>query len=58
MALIALTVGLLASLTGAIYPEDHWTKSFKMTSDNFAGKVQEEIDAGKTLMVRFIASAG
>jgi len=58
MALVALTVGLLASFTGAIYPDDHWSKSFKMTSDNFQDKVQKEIDAGKTLMVRFIASAG
>lgn len=59
MALKVLTLGMLASLTGAsIYPDDHWSKSFKMTADNFEDKVKQEVDAGKTLFVRFIASEG
>jgi len=61
MALVALTVGVLAALTGAagIYPDDHWSKSFKMTNaDSFQQKVKQEVDAGKTLFVRFIASEG
>jgi hypothetical protein len=59
MALRALTVGLLASFSGAsIFPDDHWTYSYKMTADNFQDKVKQEVDAGKTLFVRFIASEG
>jgi hypothetical protein len=59
MALVALTMGLLATLTGAsIYPDDHWSKVHKMTSENFQDKVKKEVDAGKTLMVRIIASEG
>lgn len=59
MARVLLTVGLLASLAvGGIYPDDHWSKSFKMTADNFEDKVKEEVDAGKTLFIRFIASEG
>lgn len=59
MALRALTIGALASFAGAsIYPDDHWTKSFKMTQANFQEKVKTEVDAGKTLFIRFIASEG
>lgn len=59
MALIALTMGMLATLTGAsIYPDDHWTKSFKLNGDNFQDTVKKEVDAGKTLFIRFIASEG
>ena len=48
----------LASVASAIYPDDHWTYSTKLTSDNFEAKVTEEVDAGRTLFVRWIASAG
>ena len=43
---------------GAIYPDDHWTKSKLLTTSNFESTVQSEIDAGRTFFVRWIASAG
>ena len=52
-----LSLGLLA-LAGAIYPEDHWDYSTKMTKSNFDETVKSNVDAGKTLFVRWIASAG
>lgn len=59
MALVALTVGLLATLGGAsLYPDDHWSKVHKMTTDGFQDKIKREVDAGKTVMVRIIASEG
>jgi len=54
MALIALTVSALAS----IYPDDHFSHVTKCTQDMFEGFVKEEVDAGKTLFVRWIASEG
>jgi len=54
MALIA-AVTLLAT---AIYPSDHWQHATKLTQNNFEPFVKEQVDAGKTLVVRWIASAG
>ena len=48
----------LATVASAIYPDDHWTYSTKITTDNFAAQVKENVDVGKTLFVRWIASAG
>jgi len=42
----------------AIYPDDHWSRVHQLTVDNFDDIVKQEVDAGKTLMVRWIASAG
>jgi hypothetical protein len=53
---MALVVALAASL--AIYPDGHFDRVKKCTTDNFEGFVKEEVDAGKTLFVRWIASEG
>ena len=57
MALLAATAILLAS-SQAIYPDDHWSHSTRLTTSNFASVVEETVDSGKTLFVRWIASAG
>jgi len=49
---------LLLGTTNAIYPDDHWTYSKELTVDNFKQHVQDEIDADRTLFVRWIASPG
>jgi len=51
---------VLASIAFAqsIYPDDHWTFSTKLTEDNFDSHIQKEIDSGKTVFVRWIASPG
>ena len=54
MALIALTAALL----GGIYPDGHFDYVTKCTQDTFDGYVKEQVDAGKTLFVRWIASEG
>jgi len=54
MALAVLTVGLLG-----IYPEGHFDRVTKFTAaEKFEEAVKENVDAGKTLFVRWIASAG
>ena len=50
---LALTVALCA-----IYPENHFDKVHKVTQANFDGIIKQEVDAGKTLFVRWIASPG
>jgi len=46
---------VLASVA-AIYPEGHFDYVKELTEDNFEATVQAEIDAGKTMFVRWIAS--
>jgi len=58
----ALRGSLLAlALFGAakgIYPDDHWDYAKELTTDNFEQSVLSEIEAGRTLFVRWIASPG
>jgi len=57
--LLRLSVAfVLVVSASAIYPEDHWKYSTQLTTDNYAQTIQSEIDNGKTVFVRFIASAG
>ena len=39
-------------------PEGHFDKVHKCTQGNFDALVKEQVDAGKTLFVRWIASEG
>jgi len=52
-----VAVATVVSALG-IYPEDHWKYSTKLTTSNYAETIQSEIDNGKTVFVRFIASEG
>lgn len=52
---IAAVAAILAT---AIYPAGHWDHATKLTPSNFEPFVKENVDAGKTLIVRWIASAG
>ena len=38
--------------------DDHWDFSHKLTVDNHKQYIQSEIDAGRTLFVRWIAYSG
>jgi len=49
----------MATLVSAgIYPDDHWDKCTKVTNDNADEFVKTNVDAGKTVFVRWIASEG
>jgi len=54
--LLPLAAALQA--VAAIYPDDHWDYSTKLTDENFDDTIKQTIDAGKTLFIRWIASAG
>jgi len=53
-AIFALLLGSVA----AIYPDDHWSYSTKLTPDNFDSFIKTGVDSGKTVFVRWIASSG
>ena len=42
----------------AIYPEGHFDTVTKLTEANFDTFIKDQVDAGKTAFVRWIASAG
>ncbi len=54
MALRLLTAALLAG----IYPDDHFDVATKCTKDNIDDLIKTNVDGGKTLFIRFIASEG
>ena len=54
---MASAVALLIAAAG-IYPDNHWDHATKLTTKNFEPFIKEGVDSGKTLFVRWIASAG
>jgi len=58
MRLLLLSLLAAPAAVAGIYPGDHWSFSTKLTTDNYADTIQTEIDNGKTVFVRFIASQG
>ena len=55
-ALLGLALTTLIASSAAIYPGDHWKYSTKLTTANYKSFIKDEVDSGKTLFVRWIAS--
>jgi len=49
---------LVSVVGGSIYPDGHFDYVTKMTENTFEDVVKEQVDLGKTLFVRWIASEG
>jgi hypothetical protein len=60
MAALSILVGMLAtaSVQAGIYPDGHWETSTKLTTANADEFVKSNVDAGKTVLIRWIASEG
>jgi len=60
MAALSLLVGavLATSASAGIFPDDHWTYSTELTTENVDEFVKENVDAGKTVFIKWIASEG
>jgi hypothetical protein len=58
VSILALLLVSLISSSNAIYPSDHWEYSTKLTEETYQEKISAEINAGKTVFVRWIASEG
>lgn len=54
----ALSILLFAGVQAGIYPENHWDFSTELTADTADAFVKENVDAGKTVFIRWIASEG
>ena len=55
----ALLLAVMAAVASAgIYPDDHWQFSTKLTTSNADEFIKSNIDKGKTVFVRWIASEG
>jgi hypothetical protein len=59
MAALSVLVGVLvANAAFAIYPDGHWDHSTELTTSNVDEFVKTNVDAGKTVFIRWIASEG
>lgn len=58
MRLLSILLAAIVPLALCIYPDDHWQYSKQLTVENFDEVIKTEVDSGKTLFVRWIASAG
>jgi hypothetical protein len=58
MRVFILVCLALLGLAFGIYGPNHWSHSKELTNDNFDSFISTNLDEGKTVMVRFIASEG
>jgi hypothetical protein len=54
--LLLLSAVFAVNADDIIYPDDHWSYATRLTEENFESTLTAEIDAGRTMMVRWIAS--
>jgi len=55
-ALLVLTTAALVH--GGIHPDGHWDRCKELTPENADDFVKENVDGGKTVFIRWIASEG
>jgi len=60
MAALSLLLGAVAAITAnaGIYPDDHWDHATELTPENVDEFVKSNVDGGKTVFIRWIASEG
>jgi len=61
MAALSVAISMLAAARLAqagIYPDGHWDRSTELTTENADEFVKKNVDAGKTVFIRWIASEG
>lgn len=57
--LLAVVMALLVSRLTAIYPDELWERSSKLTTkESFDAAIEDAIESDRTLFVRWIASEG
>jgi len=55
---MAAALAVLGAVFGSIYPDGHFDVVTKCSQGMFKDYVKREVDAGRTLFVRWIASEG
>jgi len=53
-----LVLSAVALVHGGIHPDGHWDRCSELTPDSADNFVKENVDAGKTVFIRWIASEG
>ena len=56
LLLFLSVTAVLTPVTRAIYPDDHWNYATELTEATFDAFVQDNVQAGKSVFVRWIAS--
>jgi len=49
---------VVAGTANSLFAEDHWTYSTDLTADTADEFVKSNVDAGKTVFIKWIASEG
>ena len=57
-SVLARVLALAAVAEAGIYPDGHWDHSTELSTDNADSFVKENVDKGKTVFIRWIASEG
>lgn len=55
---VVTLAAVAAMATAGIYPDGHWDHSTELSTGNADSFVKENVDDGKTVFVRWIASEG
>jgi len=59
MAALSLLFSVLATgVHAGIYPDGHFDRATELNADNVDSFVKDNVDAGKTVFIRWIASEG
>ena len=53
-----MAAALVVTTAFGIYPSDHFDYSTKLTEDNYEAFLSDNLQSGKTVLVRTIASPG
>jgi len=55
---VVLTLSLTSLASAGIYPDGHWDRATELSTENADACVKENVDKGKTVFIRWIASEG
>jgi len=55
---VVLTLSLTSLASAGIYPDGHFDRSTELSTENADAFVKENVDKGKTVFIRWIASEG
>jgi len=60
MAALSLLIGavVVGTVSCSLFAEDHWTYSTDLTSENVDEFVKSNVDGGRTVFIKWIASEG
>jgi len=58
LSVLSRVLVVAAMAEAGIYPDGHWDHATELSTDNADSFVKENVDKGKTVIIRWIASEG